>query len=93
MRDAWQQMFGDAPLPRTIGAACCSQFAVSKEQIRSRSEDDYRRIRSWLLETPLADHVSGRILEFVWHIVFQREPVFCPPIEECYCNVFGACPE
>ena len=93
MQDAWKQMFGNVALPKTIGAACCSQFAVSKDQIRSRTEEEYRQMRKWLLETPLDDHVSGRIMEYLWHIIFRRDAVFCPPIEECYCNVFGACLE
>lgn len=92
MLDAWSQMFGkDVPIPRAIGSACCSQFAASKDRIRERPEEEYRRIRRWLLDTPLDDHVSGRIMEYVWHIIFKMDPVFCPLIEECYCNVFGAC--
>ena len=92
MRGAWKELFGkDEKLPSSIGAACCSQFAVSKDQIRARPQDDYKRIRKWLLATRLDDHVSGRIMEYVWHIIFKRESVFCPAVDECYCKVYGAC--
>ena len=92
IRDSWRHLFGeDAQVPGTIGAACCSQFAASKDRIRERSEEDYRRMRSWLLETSLDDHISGRIMEYVWHIVFGKEAVFCPAVEDCYCKVYGAC--
>ncbi|KAL9058001.1 MAG: hypothetical protein Q9162_001993 [Coniocarpon cinnabarinum] len=92
MKQAWTEIFGDTePMPHAIGAACCSQFAVSKDQIRERSEDDYKRMLKWLLKTKLDDHQAGRIMEYIWHIIFKRPTVFCPPVEDCYCNVYGAC--
>ncbi|KAL2164330.1 hypothetical protein VTH06DRAFT_3546 [Thermothelomyces fergusii] len=33
----------------------------------SRPRDDYVRWRDWLLETPLADDLSGRVFEYLWH--------------------------
>jgi hypothetical protein len=76
MPETWSFLFGNASaVPPVIGAACCSQFAVSRTQILSRPLRDYIRIRDWLLQTPLSDYVSGRILEYLWHIIFGRDPV------------------
>ena len=92
MREAWQEIFGGRePIPKRIGAACCSQFAVGKEQVLLRPQSEYKQMRKWLLETKLDDHKAGRIMEYIWHVIFRRPAVFCPPIEECYCKVYGAC--
>jgi hypothetical protein len=76
MVDAWTYVFGNASeVPRVIGAACCSQFAVSRAQVLKRPVQDYTKLRDWLLQTPLSDDTSGRVTEYLWHILFGREPV------------------
>lgn len=76
MLEAWSFIFGHtSAVPQTISAACCSQFAVSRDQILARSLQEYRRIREWLLQTPLSDDASGRVLEYLWHIIFGRDAV------------------
>jgi hypothetical protein len=96
----------DDDVPREIGVACCAQFAVSKSQVLSRPKADYERYLKWLLETKLDDQTSGKVLEYMWHIIYGKDPVLCvpprlfclirlltvvscPPITECYCNVYG----
>lgn len=64
---AFQQIFPNDPVPEIVGAPCCAQFAVTAAKIRERPKADYERIRDWLLETPLNDNLSGRILEYMWH--------------------------
>ena len=92
MRDSWTAIIGDfPPLPRVLASPGYSQFAVSKEAIRKRPANDYIRMRQWLLDTPLDDHVSSEIMEYLWHFIFGKEPVFCPDIGECFCRLFGAC--
>jgi len=86
---AWKKIFQNDNVPQEIGVACCSQFAVSKSQVLSRSKADYERCLEWLYETDLTDEVSGRVLEYMWHIIFGKDAVFCPPIADCYCNVYG----
>ena len=66
-QEAFQQLFPDTLIPQEIGAPCCAQFAVSALQIRRRPRSDYERYRRWLLETPLRDDLSGRIMEYSWH--------------------------
>ncbi|KAJ5649396.1 uncharacterized protein N7484_003119 [Penicillium longicatenatum] len=77
--------------PEQIAAACCAQFAVSKDQVRRRPHEDYVRFRQWLLDTDLTDAKSGRVMEFLWHYIFGMDSVYCPDEELCYCQVYGQC--
>ncbi|RAH59526.1 hypothetical protein BO85DRAFT_416726 [Aspergillus piperis CBS 112811] len=78
-------------IPDTVGAACCAQFAVSREQVLQRPREDYIKIRQWIIHTPLDDAHSGRVMEYLWHIIFGKEAVYCPDEEVCYCQVYGLC--
>lgn len=62
-------------MPEFVGAACCAQFAVSREQVLSRPRDDYVKIRQWVIDTDRTDAVSGRVMEFLWHVIFGKESV------------------
>lgn len=75
LEEVWRSMFNNTNIPEKIGAACCAQFAVSREQVLARPRTDYQRFRQWLLDTELDDEVSGRIFEYLWHIIFGRDPV------------------
>jgi len=75
MVEIWALLFDGAMAPERIGVACCSQFAVSREQVRKRSKEEYVKYRKWLLETPMDDETSGRVLEYLWHVMFGRESV------------------
>ncbi|KAH6625440.1 hypothetical protein C7974DRAFT_201313 [Boeremia exigua] len=88
---AFEVLFPERPVPREVGVSCCAQFGATREKIRARPLADYVRFRAWLLDTPLADSISGRIFEYSWHMVFGKEPVHCPSAKECYCRVFGLC--
>ena len=61
--------------PVEIGAACCAQFAVSRDQIRLRPREDYVKFRQWVMDTELSDASSGRVMEFMWHIIFGMQGV------------------
>ncbi|KAF2280232.1 uncharacterized protein EI97DRAFT_455142 [Westerdykella ornata] len=92
MPDAWAYMFNNTDVPEKIGTPCCAQFAVSRSQVLKRPLSDYQRYMDWLIQTPLTDDVSGRVFEYLWHIIFGRSPVYCPSHEQCYCDVYGRCP-
>jgi len=62
-------------VPKEIGAACCAQFAVSRDQVRKRPVEDYIKFRQWVIETELDDASSGRVMEFLWHVIFGKEAV------------------
>lgn len=61
--------------PGLVGAACCAQFVVSGERVRRRPRSDYVRFRDWVLETEKPDRESGRVMEFLWHVIFGMEAV------------------
>ncbi|GAB1218491.1 hypothetical protein ATERTT37_007747 [Aspergillus terreus] len=90
-KDGFKELFPGEEVPAAVGASCCAQFGVTRWQIRKRPKKDYERFRTWLAETPLPDDVSGRIMEYSWHMIFGKDPVYCPSAEECYCKVFGLC--
>lgn len=72
---AWRYMFRNDDVPRAVGAACCGQFAVSRKQLHARPLADYERYRQWIFDTDASDADSGRIMEYLWHIIFGQEPV------------------
>lgn len=75
MPDAWRGLFNNTNVPHVLATPCCAQFAVSSEQVRKRSLDEYKTYYTWLMETPLKDETSGRVFEYLWHILFEQEPV------------------
>ena len=93
MLEAWPYMFGgnQSDIPPVIAEPCCSQFAVSKAQVLQRPKSEYLRFRQWLLDTPLDDDTSGRVMEYLWHVIFGKEAVYCPPLHQCRCEQFGRC--
>ncbi len=91
--DAWMRIFqtDNSTIPETVATPCCSQFAVSRQQVLKRPLMDYERMRQWLLDTELSDDISGRVMEYMWHAIFGKNPVWCPPLDECWCQQFGRC--
>ena len=66
-KQAFEELMPGVEVPQEVGVSCCSQFAVSREAVYNRPREDYVRWRDWLLETPLADDLSGRVFEYMWH--------------------------
>lgn len=89
MVDAWKQLFLIDEVPHVLAAPCCAQFAVSKSQIKARGKDEYERYLDWLYNTPLDDATSGRVFEYLWHVIFGKPHVFCPEEEQCYADQYG----
>ncbi|KAK5747184.1 hypothetical protein LTR17_000319 [Elasticomyces elasticus] len=73
--EAWPQLFPDTILPTEIVAPCCAQFAVSRQQIQQKPLADYQRYHDWLMQTALPDDISGRVMEYAWHIIFGKEVI------------------
>ncbi|MCJ1268595.1 hypothetical protein MMC22_008483 [Lobaria immixta] len=61
--------------PAQVGAACCAQFAVSRERVLQRPLSDYEQIRQWIIDTEKSDAKSGRVMEFLWHVIFGMDAV------------------
>ncbi|MCJ1362050.1 hypothetical protein MMC16_001152 [Acarospora aff. strigata] len=87
-RQVWQEVFNETSTSSsnnsqtvldssdpTIAVACCAQFAVSRERIRKRPVEDYVKIREWVVHTELSDRKSGRVMEYLWHVIFGMDPV------------------
>ncbi|KAL2686617.1 hypothetical protein IWX47DRAFT_945859 [Phyllosticta citricarpa] len=89
MSVVWDVFFPSTPCPGIIAAPCCAQFAVSSNQIMTRPIEDYLMYRQWLIDTEMDDENSGRVFEYLWHIIFGRDPVFCPEYGYCWLNVYG----
>lgn len=73
--EAWRHLFSNDDVPNVVGTPCCAQFAVSRDQVRMRPLEFYTKAHHWLLETSLDDDTSGRVFEYMWHIIFGQEPV------------------
>lgn len=61
------ELFPGVDVPELVGTPCCGQFAVSRKKVHEREQEEYVRLRRWLIETALETSVSGRILEYSWH--------------------------
>lgn len=90
-KQAFEELMPGMTVPHVIGVPCCSQFAISREAAHQWTKGDYIRWRDWLLNTELDDELSGRVLEYMWHIIFGKNSVYCPLANQCYCRVYGLC--
>ena len=88
---AWRELFPSRDVPAIVSQPCCAQFAVSKSRIQSYSFLDYLHFRDWLIHTELEDQISGRVWEYMWHILFWLEDEYCPEPSTCWCDVYNAC--
>jgi hypothetical protein len=91
MASAWAVLFPDKPIPAVLAQPCCSQFAVSRSQIRKTPLARYKHYRKWLQRSDIRNSMTGRIFEYVWQVIFTDESVFCPSQRACYCDGFGVC--
>lgn len=88
---SWSELFPDEPVPPVLAQPCCAQFALSRERVLAIPKSRYIYYRDWLLRTDLSDYISGRVWEYLWHVVFTGQSVFCPKQNVCYCDGYGLC--
>ncbi|CAI7607661.1 hypothetical protein PCG10_006452 [Penicillium crustosum] len=86
---AWIRIFNNTDVPEMVATPCCAQFAVTREQVLQRPRSAYESYHDWLMTTELDDETSGRVFEYIWHIIFGQDPVFCPAKAQCYKNVYA----
>ncbi|KAJ9602065.1 hypothetical protein H2200_013425 [Cladophialophora chaetospira] len=69
-----------------VRAQCCAQFVVARASVWRHSKEEYIALRQWLLDgsidldgthrlvnkkaAPADDRIAGRILSYLWHILF-----------------------
>jgi len=104
-RDAENALLGSADVLRS---QCCAQFVVARDSIWQHDREEYVALRQWLLDAaPNDDRVSGRILSYLWHVLFVRRGlvgrdgdevdltrlnmIACPSAAACYCRLYGRC--
>jgi hypothetical protein len=72
-------------MPEKIDGKGSAQFLVKKEKVLIYTKDFYIRLLNWLLITEideklkvtknaqsLSSQVSGRILEYVWNVLYEK---------------------
>jgi hypothetical protein len=89
--EIWKTLFGEVHLPARIATVLGAEFAVSRTQVRKRSVEEYLKYWTWLNKTIMDDDSSGLVIEYLWHIVFGKEAVFCPEKEKCECGLYSKC--
>ena len=89
--DAWQELFPDQSVPNEVAQPAGAQFAVSRTRVCSRPVRDYEHFRHWLVRTTLDSSRSGRVFEYLWHIVFGSDAKLCLPLDECLCSTYDIC--
>jgi hypothetical protein len=72
---AWIRIFNNTDIPEVIAVPCCAQIAVTRAQVHQRPLSDYQAYHNWLITTELDDETSGRVFEYLWHIIFGKDPV------------------
>ena len=77
-REIWKDVFAGTTtdqieFPHKVGAGCCAQFAVSRDQVLQRPLKDYNHFRDWIMDTEATDAKSGRVMEFLWHVIFGKD--------------------
>ena len=73
-----------------VAAPCCSEFLVTRAALLSLPKSFYEAVQEWLLTTPLDSASSGRVLEYMWHIMWgvEHQPVFAN-VPNCTCYLYS----
>ncbi|KAF2256093.1 hypothetical protein BU26DRAFT_14159 [Trematosphaeria pertusa] len=88
---AWKDLFNKTDVPVELAAPCCSEFAVSRDQVQKRAVDEYLRYWSWLHKTKMDDDTAGFVFEYLWHLIFGRDAMYCPEVSQCECDLYRRC--
>jgi len=91
MQAAFKENFPGSPVPSILAGPCCSQFAVSKEAIKSIPRERYQENIDWLLRTPLSDQLTGRMWEHMWQFLFLGKAEDCLVEYEALCRGWRIC--
>lgn len=91
MKRAFVDNFPDDPVPAILSQPCCSQFAVTREAIRSVPRKQYKRQMEWLQNTRLESDLSGRVWEHMWQWLFVKKAIDCPIEHKALCRAYHIC--
>jgi hypothetical protein len=88
----WETLFGNTTdIPKQIATVPEAKFAVSRAQVHKRNVEDYLKYWKWLNQTIMDDDSSGMLFEYLWHIIFGKDAIFCPEPTRCECDLYGEC--
>jgi hypothetical protein len=95
-REAFLGNFGHASefsgeVPRILAQPCCSQFAVTRDVIRSVKRESYAHYIDWLLHSTMDDSILGRTWEHMFQWLFTKKAVDCPVEWKTYCIMYHIC--
>ncbi|OOF96765.1 hypothetical protein ASPCADRAFT_46340 [Aspergillus carbonarius ITEM 5010] len=85
----WERFFNNTNVPEVMATPYCGQFAVSREQVRKRSREEYIRYQQWVMESRLSDEEIEQLMGSLWHVIFGKEAVYCPDTAQCFQDVYG----
>jgi hypothetical protein len=85
MEDTWEQLFlKRIELPQRFECKAAAQFYTKREKILQHPKWFYEHILRWLMQTDIDEklkitkdkqsldsQISGRIMEFTWHLLFK----------------------
>ncbi|EGP90704.1 uncharacterized protein MYCGRDRAFT_35889 [Zymoseptoria tritici IPO323] len=91
MGRAFHDNFPDDPMPEILAGPCCSQFAVTKDAIRSRPLEQYQHIVRVLVDSNWSDQAIGRPWERMWPWLFKRQAKDCNMEYSTLCRLYGVC--
>lgn len=89
IKNPWNDVFGQFPIPHTLTFLGHAQFVVSKNYVLRHPVSFYQQILNWLENTTLdkdvytgdmcnfnrnESYVSARVLEYTWHYIFTGDP-------------------
>ncbi|CAF3835030.1 unnamed protein product [Adineta steineri] len=74
-RDVLQKELGPPPL-NGIRTHCCASFVVRKEAILKHPKEFYLKIMNYINASPRSDQLTGRTLEYTWHMIFGQPAIF-----------------
>ena len=72
-RDVLQKELGPPPI-NGIRTHCCATFVVKKEAILNHSRAFYSSIIDYLVASSHSDQLTGRTIEYTWHLIFGQPP-------------------
>lgn len=95
-REAFLANFGSisksrVEVPETLAQPCCSQFAVTRDTIRSVPRQQYANFVHWLLTASMDDYMIGRTWEHMFQWLFANKAVDCPIEWKAYCKMYHIC--
>lgn len=80
----WPELFASelGEVPTDLSAPCCAEFIVNRDRVLAHPKSFYVSMRDWIIETELGRYRSGRVFEYMWHVIFGEADVI-QAVAEC----------